>query len=211
PLHIALPELADQPFLDILEAVYTSGEPFIANEILAMLEHDGELREIFFNVTFQPVADSSGSTADIMVVAVDVTKQVIARKQVEKSEQYFRYLADLVPAKISNALPNGEVTFLNKRWLDFAQMSFEDLRDFGYLQMMHPDEVATFQKGLARAAEDGKPYVSEIRFKDTEGNYIWHLNIASPILDEEGRVTMWVGSTTDIQSLKDEEQRKRDF
>lgn len=211
PLHAALPELNDQPFLDILDKVYTSGKPFIANEISAMLEHDGELKEIFFNVTFQPVTDSSGSTADIMVVAVDVTKQVISRKQVEKSEQHFRYLADLVPANISNALPNGEVTFLNKRWLDFAQMSFEDLRDFGYHEMMHPDEIQAFQKGLAHAAKNGKPFVSEMRFKNSEGHYIWHLNIASPILDEEGRVTMWVGSTTDIQSLKDEEQRKRDF
>ena len=211
PLHAALPELGDQPFLSILNQVYATGEPFSANEIPAMLEHDGELKEIFFNVTYQPVADSSGSTADILVVAVDVTKQVISRRQVEKSEQHFRYLADLVPAKISNALPNGEVTFLNKHWLDFAQMSFEDLRDFGYHQMMHPNEIPAFQKGLARAAENGKPYVSEMRFKNTEGNYIWHLNIASPILDDEGQVTMWVGSTTDIQSLKDEEQRKSDF
>src|SRR5690606_37478841 len=43
PLHIALPELADQPFLDSLDTVYTSGQAFIANEISAMLEHDGEL------------------------------------------------------------------------------------------------------------------------------------------------------------------------
>ena len=211
PLCTALPELDEQPFLRILNQVYATGEAFSASEIPAMLEHDGELKEIFFNVTYQPVADSSGSTADIMVVAVDVTKQVNSRKQVEKSEQHFRYLADLVPAKISNALPQGEVTFLNKHWLDFAQMSFEDLRDFGYQEMMHPDEIQAFQKGLADAAKNRKPFVSEMRFKNSEGTYIWHLNIASPILDDEGRVTMWVGSTTDIQALKDEEQRKRDF
>ena len=90
-------------------------------------------------------------------------------------------------------------------------MNFDDMRTFGYHQMMHPDEIAKFQKGLAEAAANGKPYISEMQFKNKEGKYIWHLNIASPVLDESGNITRWVGSTTDIQSLKEEEQRKNDF
>jgi PAS domain S-box-containing protein len=211
PLSSGLPELHGQAFLGILDDVFTSGKPFYANEIPAMLEHSGELKEIFFNVTYQPVLDASGSTADILVVAVDVTQQVNSRRQVEQSEQHFRHLADLVPAKISNALPTGQVFFFNKQWLDFSGMGFEDLRDFGYHQMMHPDEIPGFQLGLAEAAATGKSHVSEMRFKNTDGKYIWHLNIASPILDEQGNITMWVGSTTDIQALKEEEQRKSDF
>jgi PAS domain S-box-containing protein len=211
PLKDALPELHGQPFLDILDKVYTSGAPFYANEIRSMLEHNGELKEIFFNVTYQPVPDATGSTADILVVAVDVTQQVNSRKQVEQSEQHFRSLADLVPAMISNALPSGEVTYFNKLWLDFAGMSFEDLRDFGYHNMMHPEEIVTFQKGLADAATSGIPYASELRFKDVDGKYIWHLNIASPIFNEDGEVMMWVGSTTNIQTMKEEVERKSDF
>lgn len=211
PLSQALPELSGQPFLGILDNVFTSGEPFYANEISAMLNHGGELKEIFFNVVYQPVVGQDGSVSDILIVAADVTEQVHARRSIEQSEQHFRKLADLVPAKISNALPNGMVTFFNQHWLDFAGMSFEDLRDFGYYQMMHPDEIASFQKGLEVAAANGTPHVAEMRFKDTSGNYVWHLNIASPILDEEGKVMMWVGSTTDIQTIKEEEQRKSVF
>jgi PAS domain S-box-containing protein len=211
PLALALPELEGQPFLGILDKVYTSGDTFYANEIMAMLEHDGILKEIFFNVVYQPVAGLDGAVSDILVVAVDVTEQVNSRKLVEESEQHFRRLADLVPAKISNALPNGEVTFFNKQWVDFAGMSFEDLRDFGYRQMMHPDEIPAFHAGLTEASEKGVPHVSEMRFKNIDGDYIWHLNVASPILDDQGKIVMWVGSTTDIQSLKEEEQRKSDF
>lgn len=211
PLNEGLPELQGQPFLDILEEVFNTGKAFYANEIPALLEHDGELKEIFFNVTYQPIFDASDNTADILVVAVNVTRQVTSRRQVEQSEQHFRHLADLVPAKISNALPTGEVFFFNKQWLDFAGMGFENLRDFGYHQMMHPDEIPAFQVGLAEAAATGIPHISEMRFKNTDGKYIWHLNIASPVLDEQGNITMWVGSTTDIQVLKEEEQRKSDF
>jgi PAS domain S-box-containing protein len=207
----ALPEIQDQPFLGLLEDVFTTGKPFYANEIRAMLMHENELKEIFFNVVYQPIADDDGNIADILVVATDVSEQVNARLSVEKSEAYFKMLADLVPAKISNALPTGEVTFFNKQWLEFAGMNFEDMRDFGYYQMMHPDEITDFQVGLSEAAANGKAHVSEMRFKNSDGKYIWHLNIASPILDDLGTVTMWVGSTTDIQWLKEEEQRKNDF
>jgi len=210
-LSDALPEIHGQPFLGILNDVYTTGVPFYANEISALLEHHGELKEIFFNVTYQPVSDSTGATADILVVAVDVTQQVNSRKLVEQSELHFRHLADLIPAKISNALPSGEVIFFNQQWLDFAGMGFEDLRDFGYHKMMHPDEIPAFQIGLAEAAATGKAHVSEMRFKNTEGKYVWHLNVASPVLDENGQLKLWVGSTTDIQALKEEEQRKSGF
>jgi two-component system CheB/CheR fusion protein len=61
------------------------------------------------------------------------------------------------------------------------------------------------------AAAKGVALESELRFKDINGNYRWHLNIASPVLNEDGEITMWVGSTTDIQRIKEEEQRKTDF
>jgi PAS domain S-box-containing protein len=44
PLSIALPELEGQPFLDILDRVYITGEAFYANEIRSVLEHQGELK-----------------------------------------------------------------------------------------------------------------------------------------------------------------------
>jgi PAS domain S-box-containing protein len=211
PLSAALPEIDNQPFLGFLSNVYHTGNPFYANEISAMLEHNSELKEIFFNVVYQPITNLKGKVEDILVVASDVTEQVNSRKHVEKSETYFKQLANLVPSKISNALPNGEVTFFNKQWLDFAGMNFEDLRDFGYHQMMHPDEIQAFQSGLAHAAATGTAHISEMRFKNLQGEYIWHLNIASPVLGEDGRINMWVGSTTNIQPLKEEEQRKNDF
>ncbi|MGQ7856411.1 PAS domain-containing protein [Pedobacter sp. WC2501] len=211
PLKEALPEIKDQPFQKILEEVFDTGEAFYANEIRAMLQHGQGLKEYFFNLVYQPVVDYTGKTADILVVAIDVTLQVNARKEIERSEEHFRRLADLVPAKISNALPSGEVIFFNREWLDFAGMSFEDLRDFGYLEMLHPDEIHVFQEGLAAAAKSGVPYISEMRFKNTDGSYIWHLNVASPVMNEGGELIMWVGSTTDIQAIKEEEQRKNDF
>jgi signal transduction histidine kinase len=63
---------------------------------------------------------------------------------------------------------------------------------------MHPDELEEFQQRLVKAAETGKVLEMEMRFKNRKGEYKWHLNLASPIKDENGKVIMWVGSTTEI-------------
>ncbi len=192
---------------------YHRGTPFEVHELhVPIADYEGgPTTDRYFTFNYVPRRNIDNKIDGVFNFVFEVTEQVVARKKIEESERHFRHLADLVPAKISNALPSGEVTFFNQQWLDFAGMSFEDLRDFGYHQMMHPDEIHRFQEGLSQAASTGIPHVLEMRFKNTEGKYIWHLNIASPILDETGQIIMWVGSTTDIQKLKEEEQRKADF
>ncbi|MFD2965966.1 PAS domain-containing sensor histidine kinase [Sphingobacterium bambusae] len=211
PLALALPELNGQPFLEILDHVFATGISRYVNEINAFLQHDGEVKELFFNVAYKAVSGLDGAVSDILIVAADVTEQVNARKAMEETMRHFRDLADLVPAKISNIQPNGEVTFYNQQWLDFAGMDFEALQSFGYDQMIHPDEVDGFHNGLQKAATERRAHIAEMRFKNRHGEYIWHLNVVSPSYDEYGNLKMWVGSTTDIQALKEEDQRKMDF
>lgn len=212
-LFEALPELQNTQFQEDLLNVYRTGTPYSVNELMIPISEieGGPTSERYFTCEFLPRLDENGHIDGIINFAYEVTQQVNARNISQESEKHFRQLADLVPVKISNALPTGEVTFFNKQWLDFSGLSFEDTRDFGYHQMMHPDEVAEFKRQLQIAAETKQPLISEMRFKNRSGEYIWHLNIASPVLDDGGEIKMWVGSTTDIQHLKDEEQRKSDF
>ena len=197
--------------------------------------HEGEFITRYWDPSHTPVLDEQGDILYIIQLAINITDKVLADMELEEaklayekirnrlksinnelielsfSERHFRHLADLVPAKISNALPTGELTFLNKQWLDYSKLNFEDLHDFGYYNMMHPDEIEDFQKGLREAAANGCQCESEMRFKNNDGEYRWHLNIASPILDDNGQIAMWVSSSTDIQRMKEEEQRKNDF
>jgi PAS domain S-box-containing protein len=213
PILEAVPELKGAPLIESMLDTYYHGTPFEVHELhVPIADHEGgPTIDRYFTFNYVPRRNLANQIDGVFNFVFEVTEQVIARKKVEEREKHFRHLADLVPAKISNALPSGEVTFFNQQWLDFAGMDFKEMREFGYHQMMHPEEIKDFQDGLAEAAATGTPFVSEMRFKNTQGRYIWHLNIASPILDENGKIQMWVGSTTDIQKIKEEEQRKADF
>ncbi len=211
PLEDAVPELKGQPFLKILDDVFTTGKTYHSNNARAELKIGGVLGTYYFDFTYKPILNAVGEVYGIMDMAVDVTEQVLARKKIEESEAHFRRLSDLMPAKISNANKNGDVTYFNKQWIDFSGYSFEELKDFGYHKMLHPDELEEFQTRFKKAADTGTVLEMEMRFKNKKGEYKWHLNLASPVLDENGEIKMWVGVTTEIQKIKEEEERRGDF
>ena len=80
----ALPELADQGFVKLLDNVFEKNEPFIGNEVFARLDPrtDGG----YFNFVFQPLSSDAGVYA-VLVVATDVSDLVRARIAAENSQR----------------------------------------------------------------------------------------------------------------------------
>ena len=206
PFLEVIPEMKDQPFMGYLLDVLKKGITHYGYEEPAyFIREDGVIENAYFNFVFQPYFEADGSISGVMVSAFDITMLVVANEKTKESESYFRQMTDLLPAKISNANADGDVTYFNKHWLDFTGLSFEEMKDFGYNRIMHPDEIEEFQKRLQKAAETGTVLEMEMRFKNKVGDYIWHLNLASPVKDENGNIKMWVGSTTEIHKIKESE------
>lgn len=83
PLHVAVPELVGQDFLQILDDVYTGGEAFYGYEVKAMLEQKGKMEEVYCNFVYQPLKDESGVVNSIMLTASVVSEQVISRNKIQ--------------------------------------------------------------------------------------------------------------------------------
>ncbi|MDQ6762508.1 MAG: PAS domain-containing protein, partial [Bacteroidota bacterium] len=198
PLMVALPELEGQGFDTLLDKVYNTGEPYLGIDIPMTLARDenAEPELCYFNFSYQPMYDENRKIYSILVFGYEVTEQMIAKKRIEESELHFRQMTDLMPAKITNAEADGSVIYCNKNWLEFTGMSFENFKNFGYHNIIHPDELEEFQKRFSTAAERGIDLEMEMRFLNKEGEYIWNLNRASPVRDENGNIKMWIGVTT---------------
>ncbi len=202
-----MPEIIDTPFPALLEEVRATGIPFHGVDVQSPNKLHGHLKEkYFFNFVFQPYLEADQTISGITIIGNDVTEQVIAKRKIEESEERFRSLADLMPAKISIADAAGNATYFSKHWLTFSGYTFEELRDFGYQKIMHPDELEEFQKRFEHAAITGIDLAMEMRFKNSDGDYIWHLNIVSPIKDKNGEFVMWVGVTTEMQHQKEQRE-----
>jgi PAS domain S-box-containing protein len=95
PVREALPELEGQGFFELLDRVYTTGEPFAAREMLVRIDRHGtgSVEDVYVNFVYQPLKRPDGATTAIMAHAVDVTEQVRARKDVEQKAAELSRLA----------------------------------------------------------------------------------------------------------------------
>ncbi|HVY47435.1 MAG TPA: ATP-binding protein, partial [Minicystis sp.] len=82
PIHEALPELEGQGIYELLDRVYRTGERVVRPELTVQLKNRGELEARSFSSIYQPVVEGD-RVEGILVVAVDVTEQVLARQRVE--------------------------------------------------------------------------------------------------------------------------------
>jgi PAS domain S-box-containing protein len=89
-LHLAVPELAGQNFLQLLHEVYASGKPYYGFESKAMLVQNGKMESVYVNFVYKPLQDDQGQVNSIMVTANVVTEQVASRHKVQQLNEELR-------------------------------------------------------------------------------------------------------------------------
>ena len=138
----------------------------------------------------------------------EIKKAVIALQQ---SEQNFRQLSELMPEKVSRTDADGNAIYYNRSWLDYTGLSFDQLKDWGWSKVIHPDDIEELTRLWTHSVATGEDFEMEFRLLNKKGDYCWHLSRSAALRDENGKVKSWVGATTEIQKIKEEEQRKGDF
>lgn len=128
---------------------------------------------------------------------------VQAEKAFHESTRRYVFLADSMPQIMWTATPDGSLDYYNKRWYDYAGMTFGQTKDGGFRAVVHPDDLQRCLDLWTRSITTGENYEVEYRFKRaSDGIYRWHLGRASPFRDEHNRIIQWVGTCTDIENQK---------
>ncbi len=217
PLSVALPELQGQPFLQILDNVYTSGEAYYGTEVKVMLEQEGLLTEFFVNFVYQPIHSIDGDTTSIMVVASDVTDQVRSKEAIRQKNEELSLLAEQlsyvnnsIPQQVWTATPDGLLDFVNEKTVQYFEKPVSDIIGEKWIQLVHPDDLELAGKAWAHSLSTGEPYQTEFRLLSGDGSYVWHLSRATAYTDN-GTIKKWFGTNTNIDSHKRLEQHKNDF
>lgn len=209
----ALPELKDQGFVELLDNVYKTGEPYVATEKRAWLAFDEGLQpaERYFNFSYQPMYDIEKQITGVLCFGYEVTEEVMAKK---KGEANLRLILDSLPQLTFTASSEGKIHFFNKSALEYAAITSESATTKkGWESIIHFADLESIVT-LARAClKTGEDFYKEIRLKrGSDGSYRWHLMRATRIKDDqEDNVTSWVGMATDIHEQKMKEQKKDEF
>lgn len=197
------PELKEQKYVELLNHVYKNGVVHREVESIALIEGDDGLKKFYLDYEYAPLFETTGEISGIMITVNDVTDKVEARIKTEDSEKKFRLLADSMPQHIWTSDILGNLNYYNKSVFDYSGLSLEEIDKVGWLDIVHPDDREQNFKQWSDAITTGKNFLYEHRFRRYDGTYRWQLSRAIPQIDEEGKIVMWVGTSTDIQDQKD--------
>jgi PAS domain S-box-containing protein len=128
-LREAWPELAGQPFFDLLEGVYHTGETYYGNEQVAYLDrtNSGRLDTVYFNFIYQATRDSAGVITGVLIFAYDVSEQVQARQLVESQEAKTNELNEELAASNEELHASNEEVLANNEELNLIQQTLYQL------------------------------------------------------------------------------------
>ena len=126
------------------------------------------------------------------------------------SEQELRLLVEAIPALVWRAGPEGSIEYVNKRVLDYLGAPLDEVIGWGWMDKVHPDDVAFKVRTWLQNLESGKPHAAACRFRGADGRYRWFEVRGEPVRASDGAVLGWYGVLIDIDDRRQAEESFRE-
>ena len=125
-----------------------------------------------------------------------------------RAEDRFTAMADLAPAMIWAADPDGGRVFHNAGWRRFTGRVEADEHGSGWQAALHPDDRDRYGEVTGAAMAAGEGWEVEFRLRRADGAHRRVVEHAVPLPGEDG-VSGWVGSCVDVNARALEADRQR--
>ena len=162
------------------------------------------------------VRDGNGVLEKIVGNVIDISEQEQARLVAAESDQRFRRIADAMPEIVFVQASDRRIEYLNPRWKEFTGLDRAEPDDVR--EVMGADGYAAMVSVWEAANARRQPITAEFRMRRHDGAWHWFLMRSAPVFGFDGRVTHWVGTSTDIdaqkraqQALTEADRRKDEF
>ncbi|HVK52990.1 MAG TPA: PAS domain-containing protein [Pseudoxanthomonas sp.] len=197
-MRATFPEEAERA-IDIYERVLCTGEPAQFEYAMPSLELILELH------VFRPGDEQSGQVA---VLFQDITQRKRAELALAEAEQRQRALLEGIPQLVWRADGKGQWTWASPQWIGYTGLSEVDSLGEGWLETVHPDDRNAV-RGAWLAAQDTGGFEVDYRVRGAAGHrYRWFHTRATPVLDYEGTIIEWLGTSTDVDEMRNLQERQ---
>jgi PAS domain S-box-containing protein len=215
----ALPEIAGQGFVALLDRVLATGERFVGRATPVRLASgpEQESKLVYLDFVYQPITNARGERVGIVVHGTDVTDAVRgkheierlweeseqARANVQESEARYRFLANAIPVQVWTATPDGALDYVSDLTATYFGKRPAQVIGEQWLGVLHPEDVEHTVERWTRSVSTGEPYEAEFRLWSVAHEaYRWHLTRATAQRDEHGAIIRWFGTNTEIEDRK---------
>ncbi|MBA4167065.1 MAG: PAS domain-containing protein, partial [Chitinophagaceae bacterium] len=123
-LREVMPELDSQPFLKILDEVYTTGKVFQSSGSPVNIVQNGVMTLSYYNITFTPLLDNNGNVYAILDISIDVTQETKTRQHLEEAQKILEDALELANlATWSIDAGSGQIQYSDRlqSWLGISK------------------------------------------------------------------------------------------
>ncbi len=191
PIH-----LQHNLFADYTNVLETGAR--LDREVLIESNSDGKVREV--QVRAHRMGDS------VVVHWRDVSDYRQAQSTRAISEGRYKSLVEAIGAIVWNTPASGEFETPQLEWSVFTGQKFEELRGWGWLDAVHPDDRSRTAQQWAAAMANHRSLDLDHRLRRADGQFRYMHARAVPIIDAGGVVREWLGVHTDVTERKRAEE-----
>jgi PAS domain S-box-containing protein len=192
-------------FEEVINRVFVGAPDF--EHTYRLLLPDGRVKHV--HAIADALEDASGNR-EFVGAATDITERKAAEEKIREREREMRQILDLAPQHIGVFGPDGTPLYANNAALDYFGVDIDRWRDeTSRMDLVHPDDREPFLSESKRRFAEGVPFEHEGRLLRRDGQFRYHLFLLSPLKDEQGGITRWFSTATDIEDRKQAEDRLR--
>lgn len=200
PIFEGLPEVREQGFEESLNKVYQTGKTHKALAIPVSLPRNGGIETVFIDFVYEAFRDENGVISGVMAVVIDVTEQVLSRKEIEEAQQKANLAvesADLGPYEVdiaSNIITTSDR--FNEIWGVKGEVTREKLIAF-----IHPEDRGIREKAHAESLITGNLHY-ETRIIQGDNSEHWVKIKGTVLFDKNHNPITLLGVIQDITEQK---------
>ncbi|HEV2692664.1 MAG TPA: PAS domain S-box protein [Verrucomicrobiae bacterium] len=164
-------------------------------------------RALYFQALKSAVRDATGKITGSQGILFDITERKQAEAALGESEERFRTMANSITQLAWIARADGFIFWYNRRWFDYTGTTPAQMEGWGWQNVHDPAVLPKVMAGWTTAIGAGKPFEMEFPLRGADGKFRAFLTRAQPVKDPAGRVVQWCGTNTDVEDLKQVEEK----
>ncbi len=208
PMFEALLPDKKNGFKVLLDNVRLTGVSFTGKAVPVILQRNGHIETVYINFVYEPFKEIDGSINGVIVVATEITAEVLAKQQIVQAEERARLAVDVVglgtfDLNIKTGELNSSLKFAQIFGFD-KEMSLSD-----YTNVFHKDDLQIRLKAHAEARLNGK-LIYDIRVVWKDKSIHWVKIEGKVFYDEAHDPAHILGiilNTTDQRNAKERERK----
>lgn len=200
PYWEVLKEAADH-YSPILNNVFETGISYSGSEHKVMLTRNGKNEDVYISFVYEPIRDEKNTIERVMIVAIDVTPQVLSRLEVEESRVKEQLVIEASQLGVFEVDLKANFVVASPRLNEIFGIENSHQRT-SYVDIIHPEDLPKRKVAYEEAYRTGKLFY-EGRICKPDGNIRWMRTLGIVLFDKDQVPEKLIGVTQDITEQKE--------